>query len=43
MGEVAKVVKEAGVGGKEKGRLRGQVWERFRAVGHLEEVLEKLV
>ena len=28
MGEAAKVVKEAAVGGKEKGRLTGQIWER---------------
>ena len=28
MGEAAKVVKEAAVGGKEKGRLTGQMWER---------------
>lgn len=43
MGEAAKVVEEARAGGKGKGRLTGQMWERFGVVGHLEGALETLV
>lgn len=35
MGEAAKVVKEAAVGGKEKGRLTGQMWEGVGGGGSL--------